>query len=59
MYITAIHRPWRKLRGGICRYKTFWMQIFEAKIPVFSTSFVFPCNKVSLKCRVEKLYHRL
>ena len=20
MYITAIHRPWRKLRGGICRY---------------------------------------
>ena len=29
MYITAIHRPWRKHRGGICRYKTFWMQIFE------------------------------
>ena len=29
MYITAIHRPWRKLRGGICRYKTFWMRIFE------------------------------
>ena len=28
MYITAIHRPWRKLRGGICRHKTFWMQIF-------------------------------
>ena len=24
-----IHRPWRKLRGGICRYKTFWMRIFE------------------------------
>ena len=29
MYITAIHRPWRKHRGGICRYKTFWMRIFE------------------------------
>ena len=24
----AIHRPWRKLRGGICRYKTFCMRIF-------------------------------
>ena len=32
MYITAIHRHWRKLRGGICRYKTFWMRIFE-RIP--------------------------
>ena len=20
MYITAIHRPWRKRRGGICRF---------------------------------------
>ena len=29
MYITAIHRPSRKLRGGICRYETFWMGIFE------------------------------
>ena len=29
MYITAIHRPSRKLRGGICRYETFWMRIFE------------------------------
>ena len=28
MYIIPIHRPWRKLRGGICRYKTFWMRIF-------------------------------
>ena len=25
---TAIHRPWPKLRGGICRYKTFCMTIF-------------------------------
>ena len=24
---TAIHRPWRKLRGGICRYKTFFMRL--------------------------------
>ena len=24
---TAIHRAWRKLRGGICRYKTFCMRI--------------------------------
>ena len=23
MYITAIHRPWRKHRGGICRLKHF------------------------------------
>ena len=29
MYITAIHRPWRKHRGRICRFKTFWMRIFE------------------------------
>ena len=28
---TAIHRPWPKLRGGICRYKTFWMRIFARK----------------------------
>ena len=20
-----VHRPWRKHRGGICRFKTFWM----------------------------------
>ena len=25
---TAIHRPWRKLHGGICRYKTFCMRVF-------------------------------
>ena len=28
---TAIHRPWPKLRGGICRYKTFWMRIFARR----------------------------
>ena len=26
--VTAIHRLWQKLRGGICRYKTFCMRIF-------------------------------
>ena len=31
----------------------------QLKYLYFSTSFVFPCNKVSLECRVEKLYHRL
>ena len=28
---TAIHRPWRKLRGGICRYKTFCIRIFARR----------------------------
>ena len=28
---TAIHRAWRKLRGGICRYKTFCMRIFACR----------------------------
>ena len=28
---TAIHRPWPKLRGGICRYKTFCMRIFARR----------------------------
>ena len=28
---TAIHRTWRKLRGGICRYKTFCMRIFALR----------------------------
>ena len=28
---TAIHRPWPKLRGGICRYKTFCMRIFHVE----------------------------
>ena len=28
---TAIHRAWRKLRGGICRYKTFCMRIFARR----------------------------
>ena len=26
--VTVIHRPWRKLHGGICRYKTFCMRVF-------------------------------
>ena len=39
---TAIHRPWRKLRGGICRYKTFWMRIFERT--TFSQDFVRMLN---------------
>ena len=38
------------------RFFGFFMQL---KYLYFSTSFVFPCNKVSLECRVEKLYHRL
>ena len=29
--LTAIHRPWRKLHGGICRYKTFCMRVFARK----------------------------
>ena len=29
--LTAIHRSWRKLRGGICRYKTFCMRIFARR----------------------------
>ena len=28
---TVIHRPWPKLRSGICRYKTFWMRIFAGR----------------------------
>ena len=28
---TAIHRPWRKLRGGICRCKTFFLRIFARR----------------------------
>ena len=28
---TAIHRAWRKLRGGICRYKTFCTRIFALR----------------------------
>ena len=28
---TSIHRPWRKLRDGICRYKTFCMRIFARR----------------------------
>ena len=28
---TAIHRPWRKLHGGICRYKTFCMRVFARR----------------------------
>ena len=28
---TAIHRPWRKFRDGICRYKTFCMRIFSRR----------------------------
>ena len=28
---TAIHRAWRKLGGGICRYKTFCMRIFARR----------------------------
>ena len=28
---TAIHRPWRKLPGGICRYETFCMRIFARR----------------------------
>ena len=27
----AIHRPWRKLHGGICRYKTFCMRVFARR----------------------------
>ena len=28
---TAIHRPWRKFHGGICRYKTFCMRVFARR----------------------------
>ena len=28
---TAIHRPWPKLCGGICCYKTFCMRIFARR----------------------------
>ena len=28
---TAIHRPWRKLHGGIYRYKTFCMRVFTRR----------------------------
>ena len=28
---TAIHRPWQKLHGGICRYKTFCMRVFARR----------------------------
>ena len=28
---TAIHRPWRKLHGEICRYKTFCMRVFARR----------------------------
>ena len=30
---TTIHRPWRKLRGGICRFKTFCMRTFARVEP--------------------------
>ena len=47
MYITAIHRPSRKLRGGICRYETFWMGIFER------TTFLL------LRCRSIRIHVKL
>ena len=29
--VHRVHRPWPKLRGGICRYKTFCMTIFARR----------------------------
>ena len=45
MYITAIHRPSRKLRGGICRYETFWMRIFER-----TTFLLLRCRSIHKLC---------
>ena len=38
------------------RFLGFLMQL---QYLYFSISFVFPCNKASLECHVEMLYHRL
>ena len=45
--ITAIHRPWRKFCGGICRYKTFRMRIFER-----TTFLLFRCCSIHVKLEV-------
>ena len=29
--VHCVHRPWRKLRGGICRCKTFFLRIFARR----------------------------
>ena len=29
--VHRVHRPWPKLRGGICCYKTFCMRIFARR----------------------------
>ena len=51
MYITAIHRPSRKLRGGICRYETFWMRIFER-----TTFLLLRCRSIHVKLCVLVTY---
>ena len=50
-YITAIHRPSRKLRGGICRYETFWMRIFER-----TTFLLLRCRSIHVKLYVLVTY---
>ena len=48
---TAIHRPWRKLRGGICRYKTFCMKIFARR-----TFLRFRCCSIHIKMHILLTY---
>ena len=48
---TAIHRAWRKPRDGICRYKTFWIRIFER-----TTFLLLRCCSIHVKLCVLKTY---
>ena len=42
---TAIHRLWRKLHGGICRYKTFYMRVFARRtfLPLDIVVYMLKC----------------
>ena len=44
------HRPWRQLRGGICRYKTFWVRIFAR------TTLLLICCSIHVKLCVLATY---
>ena len=47
----AIHRSPVKFRGGICRFKTFYMGIFARK-----TFLRFRCSSIHVKMRVLLTY---